>query len=100
MRDGHYMFDRYEMKRRLIIGIVLLAAYPLVACVLISLEGHQAIRLTMTQVDLLRLASGLVTFGGFTVLVAEFQSWRQARNAGIRNGSNTASHGTSLPRRP
>lgn len=80
--------------------MALLAAYPLVAGVLTAVEHYHAMRLTMTQVDLLRLVSGLASFGGVAVLVGEFQSRRQTRNLATTTGSNTASHGTSLSRRP
>jgi hypothetical protein len=67
------------MKKRLITGLVLLMAYPLAVGILIALERHQMLRHAMVHVDYARFISGLLSFAGFAVLIAEYQSEKQTR---------------------
>lgn len=54
-------------------------AYPLAASVLIALERHQALRHAMVHADYARFISGFLSFAGFAVLIAEYQSEKQTR---------------------
>lgn len=81
-------------------GLALLAAYPLATGILIAIDRRHAVGLTMTQVDLVRLVSGLASFVGFAVLIGEYQSWKQTRKEKSHGGANPTSHGTAPPHRP
>jgi hypothetical protein len=67
------------MKRRIIIGIILLAAYPFIAEILILIDHNNIFTIPMGYGMMIIFLAGLVSFCGFAMLIGEYQSWKQVR---------------------
>jgi nitric oxide reductase large subunit len=65
------------MKIRILAAVLSLLAYPGAVAVLMACERHESAgQSLLEQAVWIRAAAGVVSFIGFAMLVAEYQSWK------------------------
>ena len=67
-----------EMKRRIIIALILLAAYPTAVACISFLEGIDNLEWSSTIMTI-RLLTGIASFWGLSMFVGEYQSRKQIK---------------------